>query len=404
MQIRKIFFWLHLVVGFVAGAIILLMSVTGVLLAFERQIMDWADSDLRSQRASGEVERLSLAEIIGKARETRPGETPTAIALRSDATAPAKVSFGRDRSIHVDVYSGANLGEGSTKLREFFKTVTALHRWLALKDEQRATGKSITGASNLAFLFLVISGVILWFPRSWSAKAVKAILIPSLRLRGKARDFNWHNAIGIWTAPALVVIVATGVLISYPWATNLLYRATGNEPPAAKPNAERPAGGPRENGRASTATPDWSGLDRAWPVAAKQFADWRTISVQLPSSATAPVTFAIERSHRGRPDLKAQLTIDPTTSEIVKTEDFASYNSGRRLRTWGRWLHTGEAGGLGGQIVAALATMGAIVLVVTGIALGFRRFFKRSGNGKPELNVPQENKPASAESALSEFR
>jgi len=199
------------------------------------------------------------------------------------------------------------------------------------------------------------------------------------------------------------VIVATGVLISYPWATNLLYRATGNEPPAPKPNAQRPAGGSRENGRGGALVAvDWSGLDRVWPVGAKQFADWRTISVQLPSSATAPVTFAIERSHRGRPDLKAQVTIDPKTSEVVKTEDFASYNSGRRLRTWARWMHTGEAGGVGGQIVAALATGGTIVLVVTGIALGFRRFFKRSGARTAEPSVPQGDGPVPAESALSE--
>jgi uncharacterized iron-regulated membrane protein len=301
MAVRKIFFWLHLVAGFVAGTIILLLAVTGLLLSFERQTIDLANADLRSQRTSGEVERLPLAEILGKARESRPEEMPTAIALRSDATAPAMVSFGRERLIHVDVYSGTNLGEGSAKLREFFKTVTALHRWLALKDEHRTAGRSITGASNLAFLFLVISGVILWFPRSWSAKAVKAISIPSLRLRGKARDFNWHNALGSGPAPVLLVIVATGVLISYPWATNLLYRATGNEPPAPKPNAERPAGGSREKERGPAAV-DWTGLDRVWPVAAKQFDDWRTISIQLPSSSTAPVTFAIERSHRGRPD------------------------------------------------------------------------------------------------------
>ncbi|HET6409312.1 MAG TPA: PepSY-associated TM helix domain-containing protein, partial [Chthoniobacteraceae bacterium] len=254
-------------------------------------------------------------------------------------------------------------------------------------------------------LFLVISGVVLWFPRSWTAKAVKAISIPSLQLRGKARDFNWHNAIGIWTAPVLVIIVATGVLISYPWATNLLYRATGNEPPAPKPNAQRPGGGSRENKRDGAAGAiDWSALDLVFPVAAKQFPDWRTISVQLPPSATAPVTFAIERSHRGRPDLKAQVTIDSKTSEIVKIEDFAGYNSGRRLRTWARWLHTGEAGGLGGQIVAALATAGTIVLVVTGVALGFRRFLKRSGSGMTGASVLPENRPLPAESALSDVR
>ena len=43
MQMRKIFFWLHLTAGCVAGAIILLMSFTGVLLTYEKQILAWVE-------------------------------------------------------------------------------------------------------------------------------------------------------------------------------------------------------------------------------------------------------------------------------------------------------------------------------------------------------------------------
>ena len=52
-------------------------------------------------------------------------------------------------------------------------------------------------------------------------------------LRGKARDFNWHNVIGFWCAPILVVLTASGMVISYTWASNLVYTLTGSPRPAA---------------------------------------------------------------------------------------------------------------------------------------------------------------------------
>ena len=58
-------------------------------------------------------------------------------------------------------------------------------------------------------------------------------------------------------------------------------------------------------------------------------------------------------------------------------EPFASQSLGRRLRSWGRWVHTGEAGGLLGQTLAGLASAGAAVLVWTGCALAWRRLVPR---------------------------
>ena len=40
---RKVLFWSHLTVGIIGGLVILMMSVTGVLLTYERQIIAWAD-------------------------------------------------------------------------------------------------------------------------------------------------------------------------------------------------------------------------------------------------------------------------------------------------------------------------------------------------------------------------
>ena len=47
---RKILFWCHLLAGVTAGMIVLVMSVTGVLLTYEKQMTNWADK--RAYRAA----------------------------------------------------------------------------------------------------------------------------------------------------------------------------------------------------------------------------------------------------------------------------------------------------------------------------------------------------------------
>jgi len=119
------------------------------------------------------------------------------------------------------------------------------------------------------------------------------------------------------------------------------------------------------------------GLDELWLQAEQRVADWQSISLRLPSAPGAPVTFTILSGGRSRPDLRAQLTLDRASGAVVAWQPYASQSFGRRARAWMRWLHTGEAGGWVGQTVAGIASAGAAVLVWTGLALSWRRFFAR---------------------------
>lgn len=368
MRIRDVLFWLHLALGVAAGAVILVMCVTGALLAYERQITEWADRGYRvAPPAAGG--RLPLETLVGRAREARPGAPPTAVALQADPAAPAAVSFGREGLLYVDPYTGRVLGAGSTGVRAFFRRVTDWHRWLGAREEGRDRGRAVTGASNLGFLILVTSGLILWVPREWTRRRVRNVAWFRRGLRGKARDFNWHNVLGLWTGLLLLVIVATGVVMSYPWANALLFHLVGDRPPEER-RAE--GGGSRNEEEVSLA-----GLDRLRARVEREFPGWRSLSARLPGSARAPVTFTVSRGDRGRPDLRAQLTLDPRSGEVVRWETFVSQSPGRRARSWVRWAHTGEVGGAAGQTLAGLASAGAAVLVWTGWAMAWRRFFPR---------------------------
>jgi uncharacterized iron-regulated membrane protein len=278
-RLRKFFFWLHLIGGVLAGLVIFVMATTGVLLTYERQMLDWANASLRAVPAP-DAARLPVGKLVAKVQENRGGEAPSGVTWRSDAAAPVTVSFGRETTLYVNPYAGESLGEGAKGWREFFHVVTDVHRWLALEGTQRDTGRAITGACNLAFLFLVLSGIYLWWPQQWRWKVFKAVLVFDGRLRGKARDWNWHNVLGFWACLPLLVIVLSGAVMSYPWANDLLFRIAGSEPPARRapgaPGGPAGGGGRREGG--GKAALDFDKLDQLATRAEQQVSDWQMIS------------------------------------------------------------------------------------------------------------------------------
>jgi uncharacterized iron-regulated membrane protein len=373
---------------------ILFMSVTGVLLAFEPQITEWLERDRRMVTPPPDAPQLSVEALLARAREARADQRPSVVTLRSDPTASAVVRFGREGgALFIDPYRGTLLG-GLSPAHDFLHEVVEWHRWLG----SREMGRPITGAANLGFLGLLVLGVYLWWPRRWTRETARGAVWLDGRLRGRARDFNWHNVIGIWCAPVLLMVILTGLVMSYQWANNLLYTLTGNEAP---PPAERPAPPARE-GQAGRARRDDArvpaGLDARWQRAEQQVPGWVAISLRMPPRPDGPLTFVIQEPAGWHPAPRSQLVLDAVTGEVVKWEPFAGQNLGRRLRAWVRPLHTGEAGGIAGQAAVALASAGAAVLVWTGLSLAWRRLlrFRRrsiSRDAGPALQTSREVSP-----------
>lgn len=363
MPLRSVFFWLHLAAGLLAGLLVLTMSVTGVALTYERQLIKWSDREFQSVRL-GAVERLPVEQLLEHFKRQRPDAEPSAITLSATPTDPVAIAVGQ-RPVYLDAYSGRVLGEGNRGVRRAMSELRAWHRWLAVEGEGRATARAFTGWANILFLFMVVSGLYIWFPRMWTRASVKAVTLFKAGATGKARDFNWHNVIGFWSAIPLFIVVASAVPISFPWGTALVYRAVGEEPPAGRGGGR---GGSAEGGGVAS----FDGLSTLLARAERQEEGWRTITLRLPAAADAPAIFAIDRGDGGQPQLRSTLTLS-RSAEVVEYETFATQSTGRRLRSLMRFAHTGEVLGLPGQTVAGLVSAGGVVLVWTGIALAWRR-------------------------------
>jgi uncharacterized iron-regulated membrane protein len=297
----------------------------------------------------------------------------------------------------VDRYSGAVVGEASRGgMRGFMSDLRAWHRWLAVEGEGRPIARAITGWSNLLFLFIVASGIYLWFPRNWSWAQVRSAVLFNPAARGKARDFNWHNVIGSWCAVPLFIVVLSAGPISFGWFNELVYRAVGEEPPApGGGGGARPAeGGGRGRGgdgqrSEQTEAPEPTGevgLAALWARAEAQVPGWRTVSLRIPTEPGAPAVFAIDTGDGGQPHLRSTLTLDSRSGDVVRYEAFSDLTLGRRIRNTMRFAHTGEVLGIPGQTVAGIVSAGGAVLVWTGLALAWRRF--RSWMGRRSRSNP----------------
>jgi uncharacterized iron-regulated membrane protein len=360
---QRAIFWLHLVSGVVGGIVIFIMCVTGALLSFEKNIIELAESDQRYVSVRGE--RLPMSAILESVITADPDAKPSSVVVQSDPSAAVTVSMGRSGQVFVDPYTGDITGQGNSSVRQFFHTVTDLHRYIALSGDGRAIGKAITGACNLMFLFLAISGIYIWMPREFTLSRLRPITWFRRTNSGKARDFNWHNTIGFWTSTILIVLTVTAAVISYQWAGDLVYTLTGNDPPRQQ-GPRQSAPGPEQ----PFTVP--ANLDALWSTAMTHTEGWNSISLRLPIGKEA--AFTIDEARSLNKFGRSSLTLNASDAAVAKWEPYLEQNSARQIRSWMRFTHTGESFGLIGQFVGMIACIGGAFLVYTGFSLALRRF------------------------------
>ena len=381
---RKVLFWLHLSAGVLAGLIILMMSVTGVIMTYERQLQGWEDAPYYYQPAPGE-RRLTVDELIIAANRTEGFKTDNLILASAD-NAPFIARMGRSRTQHLNPYTGEIYTPHSDSLSGFFAGVRTLHRWFMMTGEARSTARDITGAANLLFLFLLLSGSYLWLPKvfTWATLKVRVWFNP-LANTSAARDFNWHHVFAFWAAIPLIVIIPTASVFNYGWANTLVYTLAGETPPE-RSNSAPPD--PEEEPRNAVS------IDALVSTAHSYSASWNTLSFSLPAPGAQNVTFTLDEGNGGEPQKRHTVTVNRVSGEAVAFIPFTDQSPGVQARRWVRFLHTGEALGLAGQTLAGLASAAAALLVWTGLSLSLRRFLRwkvRTNNSVSETATPQSS-------------
>ena len=405
MSFRRTLFWIHLVAGLISGLAIAVMCFTGTLLAFEKDLIAWAERDARQiATPPAGATRLPLAEMQARLRAAQPEARPNSLVLQNNPLSAVAFTTGRTGGYYVNPYTGDVRQPQSTGMVTFMRVMTEWHRYLGLQGaESRPVGKLINGICNLAFCALALTGLYLWMPRRWSWHALRPVVWFRQNESARARDFNWHNAIGFWTAPVLIVLTLTAVPISFRWGGTLINTLTGTAAVGQGPGGRGGAPG-QEPAVAITAPAAGAtalSLDALIASVQQAVPAWKTITLRLanadqpgsagarspngegrrdggaPARTAAAASFTVRESTSWPRTATSTLTVDPFTGAVLRRTGYADMNAAQQVRSWTRFLHTGEALGWGGQFIAGLACLGGLFLVYTGFALSWRRFFGR---------------------------
>ena len=372
---RSIIFWSHLVVGVATGIVVFIMSISGVLLTYERQIVSLVE---RAFYVEPTAQMLSLDEISDRAIEHAGGAANLSLTFHNNVKAPVTFPLGCEGTVFMSPYTGDIVGEGGAlKTKAFFGWMTQFHRWLALEGESRTVGKAIADASNLLFLFLVVTGIYIWFPKAMNWPAFRMIIFFKSGLpTSKARDFNWHHVLAFWMLIPIFLMVATAVVFSYGWANEMVYTAYGEEAPVGMGRGGAQVAAPRGLAAVTNTSIDRLSLDQLMDIAKDYEKDWNTIRMTVPSVTATIVNFAMDSGTGGEPTKQSTLSLNRGDGSIASISVFTDNSSGQQARTYIRRLHTGESHGFIGQTIAGLGSLAACFLVYTGFALSYRRLIQ----------------------------
>jgi len=368
---RKVLLYIHLAACLVAGVVIMLLCITGIMIAFKPQIVAFSESDAAYVGgAAAHAESIKLPAIVKNGEAFLPGGVRT-IELENNSDKAILIAGGKNSSVaYVNPWDGSLRKPQSTGMREFMQTMTDLHRWLGLSGQYRPAGRFINGVGNALLLLLVVSGIYLWWPRKWSKKHLQAVAALNLGLKGRARHFNQHNVIGLWTAPLLLVITLTALPISFRAIDRLVSMAAGGETVSRDKSVRLLQPLSTEDFRSGAADRILAGLVRENP-------QWQKIVIKRAAMASnrqrqAMLEIALHEGGWLRKPPQT-LILDGISGTVVKKDSYEEMSLARKLRFWERTLHNGTALGWIGQLAVTIGAMGGAALVYTGVLLALRR-------------------------------
>lgn len=379
---RKIFRNIHLWLSVPFGILITLICFSGAALVFEKEVMELCHHELYFVKKV-EAAPLPMEQLMTKVAATLPDSVSvTGVNISSDSERAYQVTLSKPRraSMYVDQYTGEIMGK--YERAPFFNFMFRMHRWLLDSMKQDGGifwGKMIVGTSTLMFVFVLISGVVVWWPRT--RKALKNSLKIVANKGWRRFWYDLHVAGGMYALVFLLAMALTGLTWSFQWYRTGFYKTFGVEvqPSMGHGNAAANAtakGGKRDGkpegreGRGAHRYSPYTNWQQVYEQLAEANPDYKQISVSDGSASVAVPRFG---NQRGTDRYK----FNPRNGEITETTLYKDLDNSGKIRGWIYSVHVGSWGGMLTRILTFVAALIGASLPLTGYYLWIRKKIKR---------------------------
>ncbi len=371
LTFKKTVLYLHLWLGLGSGVIVCFLGITGCILAFETEIrsvtepeqyIDTQNKPYLPPSVLAEAANRSLdgLKVLGM---SYPGSGKSSIAYYYDSLTYKLVALN---PYTAEVLKVKNMN------RDFFRIIVDGHFYLWLPPE---IGQPIVASATLIFVVLMISGLILWWPKNKAARKQRF----SIRWNAKWRRVNYdlHNVFGFYMTWIAIFIALTGLVFGFQWFANSVYWvSSGGEsmPEHVHPVSDTTASALKGNV-----------ADILWSEYMRKKKPEESLDVNFAALNTDPVEISI--NHRPGTYYNAdyyhfdQYTGQELPATGVYAGKFKDASVAAKISRMNYDMHVGAVLGLPGKILAFLASLIAASLPVTG-------FYIWWGKRKKKVNIP----------------
>jgi uncharacterized iron-regulated membrane protein len=382
MRWKKWFGKIHLWLGLSTGLVVFILGITGAIYCFAPELQN-----LQPYRTVKEEHRAFLppSEIQQIAERQLPGKSPQRIYYDARDKA-VMVLFSKKEeysySIFINPYTGDVLKVRDNE-KDFLSVVLQLHRTLLVPY-----GHDIIRWSTVIFIFMLISGIVLWWPKN--KRTAKHGYNIMWRAHPKRLNYDLHKVLGFYITWIVIFTALTGLMFAFEGFSSFVYKATGADRSLVKTK------------------PPFSDTTRMAGQSTAINLVWKEVQPDL-YQKYATAMFVLPAAKNGSILLRA----NPRKGTIYKS-DFRYFDqyTGREIPgayVWGKYqdakttadyirrmnydIHTGAIFGLPGRIALFFLALIVASLPITGFIFWWGRKNKKIRVGKP---VKMTTLPATA--------
>ena len=370
---RRLWLDVHLYLGLLVGALLVVFGLTGSILVFWQEIDEWLNPALLTVAVppagqAGEKGYRPLGQILAAAEQAAasesrvtqligPGTHEGVVAVYTEL--PSKAW----QRIFVNPYTARVTGVRDFGAYEwvpgnFMDVLFALHFALFLGEN----GMILVAVAALFLLLSLITGLMVWWPLTAKWRQAFAIRRPTTPVR---LNFDIHKTFSLYTCLVLGSVLLSGVWMNwnepFVWVTQVLSPAT------------------RGPAQAPTSTPIIGqapiSAEQALAIATTRYPEGRLYLMVAPADPTG--VFLVSRKEV--PELSAfwserMVAVDQYSGEILDVRDPSTRrSSGETFADWQWPLHSGQAFGWPGRLMVFLSGLACPVIYVTGVRMWWRR-------------------------------
>jgi uncharacterized iron-regulated membrane protein len=365
-KFKKRIRFLHLWLGLITGAIVFVVATTGCIYAFQQEIQN-AAQDYRFV-ARQDAPMLPPSKFQAIAREALPGKLLHAIKYNTPDKAVEAIYYNYDPEYYyiayLDPYSGKVLAVINQD-KTFFRFILDGHFYLWLPHEP---GQIVVATSSLIFLAMLVTGIILWWPKNKKAAKQRFWFRWKDGLKWKRKNYDLHNITGFYISVLALIFALTGLVWGFQWFAFTYYTVAGGQ----KSLVYQDPGSEKGVAWATVANP----LDKVWLKMQKDYPQAKSIEVHPPESDSTSI------AANANPEDGTYWKIDYRYYDQYSLEEKkVSHIYGRlpdadtsdKLMRMNYDIHTGAILGLPGKILAFFISLLVATLPVTGVLVWIGR-------------------------------